>query len=243
MFENKESLFVSKDQPALEHVVFVGSAFTFPNVLLRLVQTEFAGIGVQRLDNLETVASFAADYVPLLVIVEDRFAAEIEKDLQRIQNFSKGAAVVLAYRDQSVARHLLSLQQSEGKLSGLRFIPLNAPVAGWVSMLRILMSGDFVVPGELVSPQIKTTAPANSKPAASPPAAEAILTEREGEVLERVAQGHRNKAIACDLGLSEHTIKLHIHHIINKIGVQNRTAAANWFLAQRRPDGMQRPSA
>lgn len=56
------------------------------------------------------------------------------------------------------------------------------------------------------------------------------LTARELEVLARVAQGHQNKIIAFDLGLSEHTIKIHLHNIIQKLGVHNRTeAAAKYF--------------
>lgn len=56
------------------------------------------------------------------------------------------------------------------------------------------------------------------------------LTARELEVLAKVAQGHQNKIIAFDLGLSEHTIKIHIHNIIQKLGVHNRTqAAAKYF--------------
>ena len=43
--------------------------------------------------------------------------------------------------------------------------------------------------------------------------------------------------MAAELGLSEHTVKLHIHHLINKLGVSNRTGAAIWFLAQGEAGG------
>ncbi len=43
--------------------------------------------------------------------------------------------------------------------------------------------------------------------------------------------GQRNKVIANALGVSEHTVKLHIHHIIAKLGVANRTEAANRYMA------------
>jgi DNA-binding NarL/FixJ family response regulator len=55
------------------------------------------------------------------------------------------------------------------------------------------------------------------------------LTERELQVLESAAAGKQNKIIADDLKLSQHTVKLHMHHIIAKLGVNNRTEAANWF--------------
>ncbi|MEL6920469.1 MAG: LuxR C-terminal-related transcriptional regulator, partial [Pseudomonadota bacterium] len=49
---------------------------------------------------------------------------------------------------------------------------------------------------------------------------------REKQVLALVADGNQNKIIAGELQLSEHTIKLHMHHIFSKLGVTNRTQAA-----------------
>ncbi len=53
-----------------------------------------------------------------------------------------------------------------------------------------------------------------------------ILTSREDEILRKVAKGLKNKSIADDLRLSEHTVKLHLHNAFVKIGVPNRAAAA-----------------
>jgi DNA-binding NarL/FixJ family response regulator len=58
------------------------------------------------------------------------------------------------------------------------------------------------------------------------------LTEREHQVLEMVSHGYQNKMIAAKFSLSEHTVKVHIHNIIKKLGAQNRTAAAAIFLAR-----------
>jgi NarL family two-component system response regulator YdfI len=51
------------------------------------------------------------------------------------------------------------------------------------------------------------------------------LTEREMEVLQRVAQGERSKEIAIRLGISERTVKAHLAGIFNKLGVDSRAAA------------------
>lgn len=55
---------------------------------------------------------------------------------------------------------------------------------------------------------------------------EAKLTARELEVLQRVAAGLSNRAIAQDLWLSDQTIKFHLRKIYRKLGVTNRTEAA-----------------
>jgi DNA-binding NarL/FixJ family response regulator len=52
------------------------------------------------------------------------------------------------------------------------------------------------------------------------------LTPREMCVLELLMQGMANKIIAYRLGMSQSTVKVHVHNIIKKLGVRNRTEAA-----------------
>jgi DNA-binding NarL/FixJ family response regulator len=53
-----------------------------------------------------------------------------------------------------------------------------------------------------------------------------VLTAREIEVLGRVAQGLTNKEIARHLAISPGTVKVHVEHVISKLGVADRTQAA-----------------
>ena len=52
------------------------------------------------------------------------------------------------------------------------------------------------------------------------------LTLREREVLELVADGRDNGAIANELGVASATVAKHLEHVYEKLGVRNRTAAA-----------------
>lgn len=52
-----------------------------------------------------------------------------------------------------------------------------------------------------------------------------MLTAREKEVLEQVAAGHSNEAIAKALFLTAATVKTHLAHIYTKLGVDSRTQA------------------
>lgn len=52
------------------------------------------------------------------------------------------------------------------------------------------------------------------------------LSTREGEILQGLARGHSNKAIARTCGISDATIKVHMKSIFRKLGVGNRTQAA-----------------
>ncbi|GAA4090258.1 response regulator [Nonomuraea soli] len=54
------------------------------------------------------------------------------------------------------------------------------------------------------------------------------LTEREREVLRLVTRGLANSDIAQELFMSEATVKTHVSHVLNKLGVGNRVQAAIW---------------
>jgi len=51
------------------------------------------------------------------------------------------------------------------------------------------------------------------------------LTDREVEVLQSIAGGNRNRDIANALFISEETVKVHIKHIMDKLGASDRTEA------------------
>lgn len=67
--------------------------------------------------------------------------------------------------------------------------------------------------------------PALTAPARSGAPLVEPLTERELDVLRRMAEGMPNKLIARDLGISEHTVKYHVNAILGKLGAQSRTDA------------------
>lgn len=51
------------------------------------------------------------------------------------------------------------------------------------------------------------------------------LTARELEVLSSMASGNRNREIAASLGITEMTVKIHVRHLMEKLGARDRTEA------------------
>ncbi|WP_160573905.1 response regulator transcription factor [Actinomadura physcomitrii] len=54
------------------------------------------------------------------------------------------------------------------------------------------------------------------------------LSARERQVAALIAEGLTNRQIAGRLHLSERTVENHISHILDKLGVGNRTLVASW---------------
>jgi len=54
------------------------------------------------------------------------------------------------------------------------------------------------------------------------------LTPRETEIVRVVVQGLRNRAVAERLSISEGTVKIHLHHIYEKLGIDGRLELVLW---------------
>jgi two-component system nitrate/nitrite response regulator NarL len=61
-----------------------------------------------------------------------------------------------------------------------------------------------------------------------------VLTEREREILELLARGESNKAIARTLGISNDTVKQHVRHILTKLNLTSRVEAAVLFTVEQK---------
>jgi DNA-binding NarL/FixJ family response regulator len=106
------------------------------------------------------------------------------------------------------------------------FIPKSSANSVLVSALQLVLSGGVYIPFDILNngpgPEQATGNNSSAGKARGP----FNLTERQSDVLALLAGGHSNKMIAKQLGLSEHTIKIHITAILRRLGVSNRTEAA-----------------
>jgi DNA-binding NarL/FixJ family response regulator len=73
------------------------------------------------------------------------------------------------------------------------------------------------------------------KPKASPKPLNPQLSFRERQVVLLVCKGKLNKEIACELHLTEGTIKEYLNRIFRKLGVSNRTELAVWAITRDNP--------
>jgi len=60
----------------------------------------------------------------------------------------------------------------------------------------------------------------------------AKLTSREHDILKQIAKGLSNKLIARELDISDGTVKVHVKHILKKLGLRSRVEAAIWMVNQ-----------
>ena len=101
--------------------------------------------------------------------------------------------------------------------------PADLPV-----LLRQVMLGSvhFATPRIARSVVTQATHQSQLEEARADARGETGLSARELEVLEAVARGLTNRAVAKELFLSDQTVKRHLRRIFRKLGVANRTEAA-----------------
>jgi DNA-binding NarL/FixJ family response regulator len=88
-----------------------------------------------------------------------------------------------------------------------------------------LQAAILAVSQGLVALDPRLTSAALARPEADPPRPAEALTPRDLEVLQLLAEGLPNKAIARRLDISDHTVKFHVNAILSKLGAQSRTDA------------------
>ena len=88
----------------------------------------------------------------------------------------------------------------------------NMPPSELLDVIRLVHAGKKRIPPEIASQLAEHMA-------------DEALTEREVEVLQQVANGNKNRDIANKLFISEETVKVHIKHIMEKLGAADRTQA------------------
>ncbi|MBS0318948.1 MAG: response regulator [Proteobacteria bacterium] len=104
-----------------------------------------------------------------------------------------------------------------------------------VAAIRRVMQGGNVVAEEMTGKLVSAYRDVASAtaPAGVPPASPIDpLSPREREILRAIARGSSNKEIARELGIAETTVKIHVQHVLRKLGLSSRVQAAVLATAQ-----------
>ena len=154
-----------------------------------------------------------APSAPIVVISDAEDGAEVVSSL---------GAGVQGFLPTSMGREL-ALQAFSFVLAGGSFFP---PAA-----IRNIPTAESQEPPS-GSRLRKTEQPSSGGSQAAPPSDDdtdaqgSSLTQRQQEVLQLLQEGQPNKVIARQLGMTEATVKVHVRHIMRKLGASNRTQAA-----------------
>lgn len=131
-----------------------------------------------------------------------------------------GIDVMIAIRVEFPEARIIMLTTFEGDVeiqraleAGARgYLLKNMPPSELAQVIRQVHAGKKRIPPEIAAQLAEHMSDDN-------------LTAREVEVLQQIAGGNRNRDIGDLLHISEETVKVHIKHIMDKLGAKDRTQA------------------
>jgi DNA-binding NarL/FixJ family response regulator len=121
---------------------------------------------------------------------------------------------------------LLAGQETALSVGAKGFIPMSSSPEIAIAALRLVIAGGRYYPHDISAGPWRPISMAGPSPLPAP--GNAQLTPREQSVFKLLSEGLPNKLIARKLGLALSTVKIHVHHILGKLNVQNRTEVAIW---------------
>jgi LuxR family transcriptional regulator, maltose regulon positive regulatory protein len=137
--------------------------------------------------------------------------------LLRLKRLPEAAAVVAPVMDRLIAEGV----RGQALMCG-RAVLQELAGANWGSLLSPVQCSELQAAAQLSATLHR------HMPAAAPASGDELLSQREQEVLERIAAGDSNKHIARALDISPHTVKRHVANILDKLGLNSRGQAAAW---------------
>jgi DNA-binding NarL/FixJ family response regulator len=133
---------------------------------------------------------------------------------------NSGIDALIAIRNEFPEARIVVLTTFEGDMeiqraleAGARgYILKTTPPKELVKVIRQVHAGTKCIPAQVAAQLAEHVADED-------------LTDRETEVLGQIAMGNRNRDIAEKLFIAEQTVKVHIRHIMDKLGASDRTQA------------------
>ncbi len=153
--------------------------------------------------------------VVLAVVLIDDAIASAPGSLEAIRHAAAGCAVVVAGAANDSARLLAALRSGADG-----YVLKSSPGTEILDVIRSAAAGRPAIDRELTASLLHDLATQERAPVPEP------LTPRELEVLDGLAEGRTNKEIAGRLAVSMGTVKIHVEHILAKLGAAGRTEAA-----------------
>jgi ATP/maltotriose-dependent transcriptional regulator MalT len=215
-------------------------------LLLQTGEHEKALDFVRNDDDLPLIRSWRAEYVATRALVLAR--------LGEYEAAEKAAAAAAEISNEAQVRVLVSASRavamaSQGDISEVRkFLALASELAVWDTVICALRCSpelaDIVAQDETLRPILRSLYERSNDHALarragfrtrSTRAPHEILSPREHEVLGLMARGLRNREIASALFIAESTAKVHVRHILDKLGVHTRAEAVARFERLQNP--------
>lgn len=192
--------------------------------LALLIEMASPGAEVLQANNLVQVTGYLQEEKSIDLLMLDLMMPGMqgEPDIKTISQSWPEIPIIIV----SVNEDIDSIRNSLAA-GAMGYIPKTSSPDVTVSAIQLVLAGGVYVP-----PHVLQLGNAESLKSETDSRLENRhgLTERQVEVLDLIAIGKSNQAVAGELGLTTGTIKMHVSAIFKRLGVSSRTEAAMKYL-------------
>ena len=185
----------------------------FREGISRLIHKSVASSEVLECDNFETVKQYADQAECDVFVLDLNFPGfDPAVSIEYLRSTYPTTAIVI-----------ISMQDDPETIENLLLLNIDGFVSKAIDPVRIgeaiasVLKGDVVI----IGPQDATTLSFER-----PQSAIAVLSQRQRDVLQLIADGKTNKEIARDLGLSPFPVRAHVSALLKSLNLPTRAAAA-----------------
>ena len=185
----------------------------------------FQVIGAQPIGS--TSAQEIAESGPDVVVLDSlQFVLEEEICFSETLSHKRAVKCVLVAMDDDQRNFLRAVRRGV-----LGYVLQEASAADVVAAIRAVAAGEAVCPPRFARVLFDYIASQPAEFRASRTREQLGLTRREQELIPLIGRGLTNKEIANQLNVSEQTVKSHIHRILRKVGVEDRSGVSRaWHM-------------
>jgi DNA-binding NarL/FixJ family response regulator len=214
----KQHMFYEDDEqrePILKSsgIVIIHRCTFYRDCLVRCLELHYDAQAIAAYDSVQAWIDTKGTSPPPEAIILFRSArVESDEDLRDLATVMMQVPVIVLSDNEETDRISNALR------NGVRgYIPTSLPFNLALQAVRYVVAGGTFVPAQRTQHNNESAHPSNNTPA---------FTDRQTMVIAALCRGMANKQIAFHLGMSEHTVKIHIRHIMRRLNVRNRTEVA-----------------
>ena len=160
-----------------------------------------------------------ADHTPasliVLYVLSDQPLEKRGQDLRDLSAAANDVPIIIVADDDRLENICSALDL------GIRgYIPTNLSLDVVIEAINLVRAGGLFVPASCL------IAARQAHDVSNLPKQSGRFTPRQESVINALRKGKTNKLIACELNMQESTVKVHVRHIMKKLGARNRTEVA-----------------